>query len=240
MPDTSQLNRGDEKIRWNSPAKPDDYQDAMNLSCTTCRESVSATLDGEDPGAPRAAVEAHLAGCAGCRAYRDAVTALPPRGALAAQGQQDAPDLTGPILARIGTEVEAGRAGGSHRRELRVALAVVAALQLLLALPALVLGSDGSAPVHAAREIGSFSAALAVGFLVCAWQPRRAAGLLPAAGALAAFLAITALLDLAGGRAVALAEASHLLEMGGVGLLLLLGRTSTGGRSGHSTPVASR
>jgi predicted anti-sigma-YlaC factor YlaD len=104
----------------------------------------------------------------------------------------------------------------------------------------LVLGNDGSAPVHAAREIGSFSAALAVGFLVCAWQPRRAAGLLPAAGALAAFLSATAVLDLLGGRAIALAEASHLLELGGVGLLMLIGRTSSGTRSGQGTPVPSR
>jgi predicted anti-sigma-YlaC factor YlaD len=211
----------------------------MNLTCTACRESVSASSDGEAPPAPRAAVEAHLATCAGCRGYRDAVTALG-RAPLADQAAPAPPDLTGPILARIGAEVEASRTAGARHRELRVALAVVAALQLMLALPALVLGNDGSAPVHAAREIGSFSAALAVGFLVCAWQPRRAAGLLPAAGALAAFLSATAVLDLLGGRAIALAEASHLLELGGVGLLMLIGRTSSGTRSGQGTPVPSR
>jgi predicted anti-sigma-YlaC factor YlaD len=214
-------------VGGNSPPPSYDYQDAMNLTCDACREAVSAGLDAEDAGASPAAVAAHLAGCAGCRQFREAAATL--HHGVRALPVATAPELTGVILARIGAEVQAGRSGlGRYRRELRVALAVVATLQLLLALPALLLGSDGAAPIHAARELGSFSAALAVGFMVCAWQPRRIAGLLPVAGALAAFLAITAVLDLLSGRAIALAEASHLLELGGVGLLLLLGRSSSG------------
>ena len=211
----------------------------MNLTCAACREAVSAGLDGEDAGAPQADVGAHLAACAECRGFSEAAAALD-RGVRATPAAT-APNLTAAILARIGAEVQAGpSAGGRYRSELRVALAVVAALQLLLALPALVFGSDGGAPIHAARELGSFSAALAVGFMVCAWQPRRIAGVLPVAGALAAFLAITALLDLAGGRAIVLAEASHLLELGGVGLLLLLGRSSAGSPPRPGKPVVSR
>jgi predicted anti-sigma-YlaC factor YlaD len=217
----------------------------MDLTCAACREAVSAGLDGEELAAPPAAVDAHLASCPGCRRFSDAAAAL--RDDTRAMPALSAPNLTSAILARIGAEVQGGRsAPAGYHRELRIALAVVAALQLLLALPALVLGNDGTAPIHAARELGSFSAALAVGFMVCAWQPRRVAGLLPVAGALAAFLAVTAALDLASGRAIALAEASHLLELGGVGLLILLGRSSagsgpragTGPRPGR--PVVSR
>lgn len=221
---------------WSAPSY--DYQDAMNLTCAACREAVSAQLDAEDPGVPPAAVEGHLARCADCRRFREAAPAL--RRDVQATPALNDPNLTSAILARIGLEVQSGRASGRYHRELRVALAVVAALQLLLALPALLLGSDGGAPVHAARELGSFSAALAVGFMVCAWQPRRAAGLLPVAAALAAFLALTALLDLAGGRAIVLAEASHLLELGGVGLLVLLGRASSGAGPRQRKPAVSR
>src|SRR5262249_3972638 len=89
-------------IPGNSPVAPYDYQDAMNPTCTACRESVSAAFDGEDPGAPRAAVDAHLAGCAGCRGYRDGLAALAP---MLAAPRPSPPDLTGAILARIGAEV---------------------------------------------------------------------------------------------------------------------------------------
>jgi predicted anti-sigma-YlaC factor YlaD len=211
----------------------------MNLTCAACREAVSAGLDGEDAGVPAVEVDAHLAACAECRRFSGAATALD-RG-VRAMPAVTAPNLTAAILARIGAEVQAGPSGGGrYRRELRTALVIVAALQLLLALPALILGSDGGAPIHAARELGSFSAALAVGFMVCAWQPRRIAGVLPVAGALAAFLAITALLDLASGRAIVLAEASHLLEVAGVALLALLGRSSAGSRPRPGKPVVSR
>jgi predicted anti-sigma-YlaC factor YlaD len=137
------------------------------------------------------------------------------------------PDLTAPILARITAEIKPARS--DRRRDLRVALVVVALLQLALAVPALLLGSDGGAPVHVARELGSFDAALAVGFLVAAWQPARAFGLLPVAAALVAFLAGTAVLDVAAGHAPAMAESHHLLDLVGLALVWLLTRAGVPG-----------
>jgi predicted anti-sigma-YlaC factor YlaD len=134
------------------------------------------------------------------------------------------PDLTAPILARI----DAGgkpdpRTGRGPLGDVRVGLAVVAVLQLLLAVPPL-LGAEAGASVHVARELGSFDAALAVGFLVCAWQPARAAGLLPVAAALAVFMTGATLLDVIAGRAPAATEAHHLLDLVGLALVWLAAR----------------
>jgi predicted anti-sigma-YlaC factor YlaD len=217
------------RARGHRHAPAGDRPVQSQLTCTACREAVSARLDGEEPGVPTAAVQAHLTSCAGCRGYEQAACQLL---AVREQSAGYAPDLTGAILASIGATTQAAstqgdsRPGGARSLELRIALAVVAVLQLLLGLPALVWGSDAGAPIHAARELGSFSAALAVGLLVCAWQPRRIAGMLPVAGALGALLAVTAILDLTSGRTLAIGEISHLLEMGGVVLLILLGRAN--------------
>jgi predicted anti-sigma-YlaC factor YlaD len=190
------------------------------MNCATCREAVSARLDGEEPGVPAAAVDGHLRSCAGCRAHAEAADVL--HRSLRVRAAEWGPDLTAPILARITAEGKPARS--DRRRDLRVGLVVVALLQLVLAVPALLLGSDGGAPVHVARELGSFDAALAVGFLVAAWQPARAFGLLPVAAALVAFLAGTAVLDVAAGHAPAMAESHHLLHLVGLALVWLLTR----------------
>jgi len=96
-----------------------------------------------------------------------------------------------------------------------------------LALPALVYGSDDGAPVHVAHEMGSWDLALAVAFLFAAWRPLRAIGLLPFVATLAFGLCLTAVVDLVSGRAVAVVEASHLLEVIGTALLWLLARPVT-------------
>ena len=105
----------------------------------------------------------------------------------------------------------------------RWALLAVALTQLVLAVPDLLLGGDGTA-VHVARELGAFDVALAVGLVVAAWQPARAWGLLPLAAALVVVLAVTAVADVIDGSATALGEAYHLLEAAGLGLLWLVAR----------------
>ncbi len=100
---------------------------------------------------------------------------------------------------------------------------MVVVAQLLVALPELLTGRDGSA-VHTTRELGSWSAALAVGLLIAAWQPGRARGMLPLAIALAGGLTLVTVIDLATGASVGAAEWVHLLEIAGVALLWLLAR----------------
>jgi len=105
---------------------------------------------------------------------------------------------------------------------LRLGLVAVAIAQLALAVPGLVYGSDDGAPVHVAHEVGAWDLALAIAFVFAAWRPLRAIGLLPFAAALSGGLILTAIIDVAHGRAVALTETAHLLELVGTALLYLL------------------
>jgi predicted anti-sigma-YlaC factor YlaD len=201
------------------------------MDCDTCREAISARLDAEAPAAPADLVDAHLRACPACRRWGEAATDL--HRATRVRPAEWAPDLTAPILARIDAEDKPVSRPARRLADIRVGLAVVALLQLLLAVPAL-LGAEAGASIHVARELGSFDVALAVGLLVCAWQPVRAAGLLPVVGALAVCLVATALLDVASGRAPATSESHHLLDLVGLALVWLAARAEPGGGLGRA------
>ncbi len=95
----------------------------------------------------------------------------------------------------------------------------VAGTQLAVCVPVLLFGHDRSAPLHVAHEMGSFEVAIAVGFLVAAYRPARAAGMVSLVGAAATLLVVTAALDLAANRTDLSDEAPHLIVV--VGWLLL-------------------
>jgi predicted anti-sigma-YlaC factor YlaD len=114
-----------------------------------------------------------------------------------------------------------------HKRDtgttlLRLGLVLVAGAQLALATSPLLFAHDEGAPVHIAHEMGAWDVALAVGFLFAAWRPLRALGLLPFVAALTVGLIGTAVIDVVHGRAVAIVETTHLLELVGALLLWLL------------------
>jgi predicted anti-sigma-YlaC factor YlaD len=189
------------------------------MDCTRARTALSAQLDGEDPGLPSGALDAHLASCGPCRAWHADARALHTRMRVAPAPV--VPDLSAGVLAAIGAE----RSSAPGDRALRVALAVVALVQIGVALPALLLGEDAGLPVHTARHLGSFAVALGVGFLVAAWRPERVGGLLPLAAALVACLVLSSVLDVASGRVVATNELTHVTELVGLAALWLLART---------------
>lgn len=143
------------------------------------------------------------------------------------------PDLSADILFAIAAQAPRPDHGTADRQGeapgwtwSRFGLLWVALVQLILAVPALFLGDDHGANLHVAHEIGSWDAALAVALLWVAIQPRRVAGLLPFAAALAAGLVVTALVDIVNGHTPALGEVTHLLTLVGVGLLWLLSRAT--------------
>jgi predicted anti-sigma-YlaC factor YlaD len=183
------------------------------MDCTTCREAISAAMDGEATPDERAAIDGHLASCAECRAW--SLTASRAHRLVRLRPAEAVPDLAPAILARAHPP-NAGR-----WEWIRTALAVVALTELVLSVPAL-FGVDSGATVHVARHVGSLSAALAVGLLYAAWKPVRAYGLLPIALALAGCLLVTSLVDVANGRVDALGEAHHVLDLGAVVLLWAL------------------
>lgn len=191
------------------------------MDCDRCRAALSAALDGEDAGADDAEVRGHLAGCAGCAAFAAGAEQLH-RAARVAPAER-VPDLTDPILARIGNEPDPV-AVDDRTRFLRISLAIIGAIQLAMAVPALVLGDDAGLPTHAARHLGSFALALGVGLLVVAWKPERAPGVLPVVAALVACLIGSSILDVVQRVATPGAEVGHAPELVGLVAVWLLAR----------------
>jgi predicted anti-sigma-YlaC factor YlaD len=187
------------------------------MRCDQSRDLVSARLDGEATADELGALDRHLASCPSCREFAAAATRLDRATRLT---PADAvPDLTASVMA-----AHPQPAAAAQREVARWSLAIVAAAQLLLALPALLTGTGANAPVHTTRELGSWSVALAAGLLVAAWQPARARGMLPLGLVLVGVLAAGAAVDVVGGRTGGGGEAIHLLELAGVALLWLLAR----------------
>lgn len=202
------------------------------MDCDTSRIAISAQLDGEELGVERAALDEHLRGCPACRTFARDAAAMHRDVRLARA--PDVPDLTAPILAAIGAR---DRHPDGHEGALRLTLVVVALVQIVTAVPALILGDDAGIPVHVARHIGSFDLALAVGFLFAAWRPSRVAGLLPVVTALVACLVGTSILDLFDGRTSALTETQHVVEVAGLAAAWLLAHPLRPRRAAHlSTP----
>jgi predicted anti-sigma-YlaC factor YlaD len=189
------------------------------MECHRCQEILSAHLDGEDGPGELDLAWRHLTVCAECSAYDATITSLA-RGLRLAPADP-LPDRTAEILAL------ARPPAPDAQRALRVALVLIAAVQLAVAAPALLLGEDAGLPVHYARHLGSLDVALAVGFLLVAARPARfVTGVLPVALAAVACIVGSTLLDLAAGSATAPTEIGHVTEVAGVVAIWLVGRTT--------------
>jgi predicted anti-sigma-YlaC factor YlaD len=191
------------------------------MNCMHIRQAISARLDGEPLGVDSDAFDAHLASCAECRAFATSAGEL--HRAMRLAPAPEIPDLTPGILAAIGAE----STRDDTQLALRWILAIIAFVQIAIAVPALVLGTDAGLPVHTARHLGSFDVALAVGFLFAAWRPSRIPGLLPVVVALVACLVGSSLLDVASGNTAALSEAHHVTDFAGLVVVWLLSRPAT-------------
>src|ERR1700760_2301641 len=79
------------------------------MGCERWREMLSAQLDGEDDAGERELVDAHLAGCADCRAWLDraAMVNRLTRTGLATP----TPDLSATIMAALDASGDAQTAG---------------------------------------------------------------------------------------------------------------------------------
>lgn len=206
------------------------------MDCELYREAVSARLDGEVTGLQPAALDAHLAGCPGCRAWAEAAQRV--TRAARVVPADPVPDLTVAIMSSLVAQADkqADKAARARRPPTemaspigvaRLGLFMVAVLQLCSAVPAL-LGDDAGASVHIAHEQGCWALALAVGLLVVVWRPSRASAMLPLVAALVVGLGLTMALDIAAGRTQAAVEAPHGLAFLGLGLLWLMAHPSFG------------
>src|SRR5882757_10811101 len=230
-------------MRWNSPwhrrperaAGPREDDD-----CLAARAALSAQIDGESepPLTPR--IAEHLATCPYCAVWRESLHRLTRRVRLTeAKGRPDrAPQLLAAVLADQQTRNRSKPA----TRLVRLGLATAAAAQLVIVIPALILGDAGAlVPPHASRELGAFNVALAVGYLVAALRPSRARGALPLVAAATGLLVVLAFIDSALGQTTLLAESPHLIAVAGWVLLAVLARSDAReppgrvGRPGRAT-----
>jgi predicted anti-sigma-YlaC factor YlaD len=205
------------------------------ISCDQARLALSARLDGEPLGVPADRLGSHLDACPACAdwlARAEQVTRL-----VRVQPAR-VPDLTAGILAAVAADREVlDQARSAHAkaaaarvapgrqalvRLLQAAVAAVAAMQLLVIMPVMLgIGADE----HASHEVGAFEAAMAVAFLLTAFQPRLARAYTPIAIVLALCLAATSGLDIGEHRVTVLHElGGHFGTIIQAGLILALGR----------------
>lgn len=191
------------------------------MLCADCQEALSARSDGELSELEEQLVAAHVLTCTACREFGEHIDAL--NRSVRVRPAEQVPDLSASILAAA-RPVPA--AMPRSREWVRYVLVWVGLVQVVLAAPPL-LGSVSGTSVHVAREVGSFDLAIGVGLLVVAWQPRRAAGLLPMVSALVGALVVTAVLDVTMGRVGVAAEMPHILDLIGLAALWTLARSLT-------------
>jgi predicted anti-sigma-YlaC factor YlaD len=193
------------------------------MRCIRFREAISARIDGEDPGLPTEDIDAHVAQCADCRSWAGAAASP----ALRALASPDDPVAIDPALfARLVRPTAAAkrvRPGLISTVEWRVMLAVIGLAQVALTWPGGFL-DGGHASIHLSHELTAWDMGLAVGFLVVAWRPARAWGMLPLVAVLVAAMVVTSGVDLASGHALLGREAVHALALAGLGCVWALAR----------------
>ncbi|MEZ5273217.1 MAG: zf-HC2 domain-containing protein [Ilumatobacteraceae bacterium] len=202
----------------------------MDMACDRWQQAISAIADGEDPGVEPRLLDAHLATCPSCRAFAEFSRSAAP--VLVAA--PDMPDLARPVTKR---NAIADRAASLSIA--RVLLGVVALEVIVFSLRALVWGKESDTSVHAARHLGAFSVAYAVGLLVVVVRPARARTMLPVAFVLAGALALTALIDIATGHVPLINETTHIPELVSVLLLWLLAVPSDRRRLQRAAPPST-
>lgn len=222
----------------------------MGVDCDTCREALSARLDGEPEGVPAEQVDAHLETCAFCRTWHAEASAL--TRTLRVRPATPVPDLTAAILDAAPPITPATPRGWLPR----VFLSGVAVAQLTLGM-AQVVGSwtpsmhghtMGESGGHLFNESTAWNLAVGLGLLWTALRPAATSGMLPVVAAFVAVLIPYSASDLLGGTATASRVFSHLILVAALGLLVLVhfGNRGPSGRtplrhsdSGESTGTAS-
>lgn len=200
-------------------------------------------------GSPDSAAEAHrhLRECPECTRWF--ARAAQVNRLLRTAPAEPGPGLTAAQLAHVLDQLPPApsRRPASVRLAARVVLAVVGAAQVLVGVLPLVLpglaridpqaammgpgmGGMGSAAmqmsVHMSHEYNAWNLAVGVSFLVGAWWTRHLAGALPVLVSFVAVLAVVSAIDLLDGRVDPARVVSHVLVLAGVGLIVLIVRTT--------------
>lgn len=192
-----------------------------HVDCLTCREALSARMDGEDEPVPAEHTDQHLDSCAACRSWQ--VRVARQSRALRIRAATPVPDLSAAILD---TAVPPQPSRGWWAR---VALIVVAVAQLGLALSQLLgvetyVGFDPHGSGHLLNESTAWNVALGVGLLWASFRSRVTTGLIPVLAGFVLVLAPYSIHDLATGAVVASRVAEHGLLVLALPLLIVINR----------------
>lgn len=199
------------------------------MDCGTCREALSARLDGEDGSVPVAAVNAHVASCGTCGRW-----------------SHDAAEITriariGLVVGGTGVSDDVLDAMPSSRRArllvgLRVVLAILGVGQVALGLIELArpMGDTaamggvmtGATPDHLTHESAAWNLAVGAGFLFVAWRRGRPAGIVPLLSVFVGVLTLLSIGDWADGAVAVARLASHLLLVAGYVIIVVMCRPS--------------
>jgi predicted anti-sigma-YlaC factor YlaD len=223
----------------NQDGPPTDYG---YMRCDDARLALSARLDGEAETRP-AAVDEHLAGCAGCRGWLARAERITRTVRLQ---PVDVPDLTLRVLAVAhaqGVLPIAARGQAKVRwAGLRWSLGLLAVIQLMLAVPDL-LGVVASHDAHAGREVAAFDIALVVGLLIAAYYPEHARIFAPVITTLVVCFAAISALDIMQGAVTPNHVAVHVIAVLQAVLLWQLARRvdprPSSAESGTPAPVTN-
>ncbi|QXQ13151.1 zf-HC2 domain-containing protein [Skermania piniformis] len=220
--------------------------DYLVVECESCRDALSARLDGEAEGHDPGDVDAHLNVCSDCGDWLATVTTVTRE--LRVRPLAEVPDLVDAILAA---------APPAHRPRLRLrghgarwVLAGIGCVQSVLGAAQMLgvqLGSsmpgaghhmtDGTGADmagHLFNESAAWNFALGLALLWAALRPRAIAGLLPTVAVFVAGLAVFVVTDLAKGAVTPERALSHLVVVAALGALLWVRRESS--RNDAPTP----
>jgi predicted anti-sigma-YlaC factor YlaD len=196
------------------------------VDCHECRQALSARLDAEDHPGERAAVDAHLAGCADCRAWHDQAAALNRLLATAA------PPTGGSGIDAAVLDAAPGPWRARAAAGLRWALGLLGTAQFLLAATQIAtlaqrthIHTDQVASAgHLWHESAAWNLAIGAGFAWIAVRRARPAGITPVLTVFVTVLVLLSLGDLTTGRVQAAWLLSHGILLAGYAIILLLNR----------------
>jgi predicted anti-sigma-YlaC factor YlaD len=189
------------------------------VDCLTCREALSARLDGEPEPVAVERTDDHLRTCAGCQAWHLRATEL--TRSLRVRVAVAVPDLTEAIMATAPVHAPAGwRARG--------ALVGVASAQVALGLSQLFgATTHHGEPViasHLFNESTAWNLALGIGMFWAAFRPKATSGLIPVLAGFVVLLVAYSTHDLIAGTAPVPRVVGHGLLVVGLCLMIAVNR----------------
>lgn len=182
------------------------------MTCDDARVLISAAADGQLDAAEVTAMDDHLAGCPSCIDWQDRLIADTRRSTVRSVGGEPA--------ARPASLPDPRQA--QRNRMIRIALGWAGVLLVAWHLPE-IFSAGSETAIHLARHQAAFAVALGAAFVFVAVRPERAFGVIPFVATFTVALTVTAIVDLVNGSSTLATESRHLLEIGGLVLVWILG-----------------